>query len=168
MSSIFIQLANIFKTKYPGNTSMSIFIVISLISTCYCLAWDYKMDWGLLRSQEPGKKYLRTKLLYPAWFYYYAMASNFVLRFFWILSIPSWTSKAVKTEIIPLIQCLSEGFRRAQWSLIRIENENVNNFERYRTILQIPAFKEEAQDYEDDTPSTSAQSHSILVGPRSK
>lgn len=38
-----------------------------------------------------------------------------------------------------------EGFRRAQWSLIRIENENVNNFERYRNILQIPTFKDDEE-----------------------
>jgi septin family protein len=41
---------------------------------------------------------------------------------------------------------LVEGFRRAQWSLIRIENENVNNFEKYRNILQIPAFKEDDEE----------------------
>ena len=35
-----------------------------------------------------------------------------------------------------------EAVRRAQWALIRIENENVNNFERYRNVLQIPEFKD--------------------------
>lgn len=45
------------------------------------------MDWGLLRSNEPGKKFLRPKLMYPAWFYYYAIISNFFLRFFWVLGL---------------------------------------------------------------------------------
>ena len=36
-----------------------------------------------------------------------------------------------------------EGLRRAQWALIRIENENVNNFERYRNVLYIPEFEED-------------------------
>jgi hypothetical protein len=35
-----------------------------------------------------------------------------------------------------------EAIRRTQWALIRIENENVNNFERYRNVLQIPEFKD--------------------------
>lgn len=58
------------------------------------------MDWGLFRSKEKGRKYLRPKLMYPIWFYYYAMASNFILRFFWLLSlIPSsefseWSNEA--------------------------------------------------------------------------
>jgi septin family protein len=49
-----------------------------------------------------------------------------------------------------LILSLVEGFRRAQWSLIRIENENVNNFERYRNILQIPAFKDDEEEMEQE------------------
>jgi septin family protein len=39
-----------------------------------------------------------------------------------------------------------EALRRTQWALIRIENENVNNFERYRTVLQIPEFKDMVYD----------------------
>jgi hypothetical protein len=53
------------------------------------------MDWGLIRSNEKGKLYLRPKILYPAWFYYYAMASNLFMRFFWVLSVftyPTWVN----------------------------------------------------------------------------
>ena len=45
------------------------------------------MDWGLIRSNEPGKKFLRSKLLYPVWFYYYAMVSNLIMRFIWVLGV---------------------------------------------------------------------------------
>jgi hypothetical protein len=96
------------------------------------------MDWGLLRSQEPGKKYLRNKIMYPAWFYYYAMISNLFLRFFWILGLipgsdfEKWFNDA---QVMLFILTVAEGFRRTQWALIRIENENINNFEKYRTIL---------------------------------
>ena len=38
---------------------------------------------------------------------------------------------------------MAEALRRTQWTLMRIENENVNNFERYRNVLQIPAYKDE-------------------------
>jgi hypothetical protein len=31
-----------------------------------------------------------------------------------------------------------EIYRRAQWSLFRLENENINNYEKYRTVLEIP------------------------------
>lgn len=39
--------------------------------------------------------------------------------------------------------CLAEGYRRAQWAIIRLENEQINNFEKYRTFLEIPPVKED-------------------------
>ena len=45
------------------------------------------MDWGLLRSNDPGKKYLRSKLLYPVWFYYYAALTNLMMRLMWIVPL---------------------------------------------------------------------------------
>jgi hypothetical protein len=29
-------------------------------------------------------------------------------------------------------------YRRTQWTLFRVENENANNPEKYRTVLDIP------------------------------
>lgn len=107
------------------------FVLINLVSTIYSYGWDLYMDWGLLRSHEPGKWYLRSKLLYPAWFYYFAAVTNLLMRFMWI--IPLYTSRYadwwVDTQTNILVLSVIEGVRRAQWALIRIENENVNNFE---------------------------------------
>ena len=101
------------------------------------------MDWGLFRSNEPGKKFLREKTLFPRWFYYFGLLTNTILRFFWILQVTPLTGWASDPQFLLFILGMAEGFRRILWTLIRIENENVNNFERYRTILQIPAYKEE-------------------------
>jgi hypothetical protein len=38
---------------------------------------------------------------------------------------------------------LLEAFRRGQWSIIRLENEQINNFEKYRTFLEIPAVRDD-------------------------
>ena len=48
------------------------------------------------------------------------------------------------------ISTFAEAFRRAQWALIRIENENQNNFEKYRTILMIPSIKDDDEDLQHD------------------
>lgn len=96
-SSLCIQLASLLKTLYPSKMTVNVLIIVSIVSTVYCLGWDYYMDWGLFRSNEKGKKYLRSKILYPFWFYYYAMISNFIMRFFWILGIltfPTWVSQS--------------------------------------------------------------------------
>lgn len=88
-SVILIQFANIFKHKLKGEVTLSVFIGISIISTLYCYAWDLYMDWGLLRSTEQGKRFLRQKIMLPQWFYYYAIVSNLVMRFAWVLVLYS-------------------------------------------------------------------------------
>lgn len=76
--------------RIRGTPEHTTYLVVSVIGTLYSYSWDIYIDWGLLRSRELGKKCLRPKILYPAWFYYYAASSNFILRFFWVLGlIPS-------------------------------------------------------------------------------
>jgi hypothetical protein len=63
------------------------------------------MDWGLFRETPgKGKRYLRDKLHYPAWFYYYAVISNTILRFFWIFGVLEVNGGSyIDKQIIPLI-----------------------------------------------------------------
>ncbi len=106
------------------------------------------MDWGLLRSFKKGTWGLRPKHLLPAWFYYYATVSNTLLRLLWILPLisifmPGWV---LSTQLLIIIICLGELFRRAQWAIIRLENEQVNNFEKYRTFLEVPSVRDEDEE----------------------
>lgn len=108
------------------------------------------MDWGLVHNPLTKKNshpLLRVKRLLPTWFYYYAIISNLLLRFAWCLPYlpPSVLPAGLQanTQMLFIVLALAEGLRRAQWSLIRIENEQVNNPEKYRAMLEIPAVKEE-------------------------
>jgi hypothetical protein len=62
--SMMMQLVNIPFIKSSGNPGYGIFIGVSIFSSLYSYTWDIYMDWGLLRSNEVGKKYLRHKILY--------------------------------------------------------------------------------------------------------
>ena len=65
------------------------FIAVSIVSTLFSYGWDLYMDWGLLRS-EKGKKAkwgLRPKIIFPAWFYYFAVVTNLLMRFMWIINL---------------------------------------------------------------------------------
>ena len=46
-------------------------------------------------------------------------------------------------EAMFFLLALGEAYRRAQWSLFRVENENINNFEKYRAIMEIPKLPDE-------------------------
>jgi len=77
------------------------------------------------------------------------MMMNFILRFAWTITLipDQYFSQFVKeTGGLFFFLSVAEGYRRAQWSLFRVENENVNNFEKYRIVLEIPKPLEENED----------------------
>ena len=112
------------------------FVVSGVVANCYMLFWDIYMDWNLARSFKKNF-FLRDKIIYPRWMYYSAIVINTMLRFTWITSIPS-LNPPISDETKVFFLSVLEIYRRIQWSLFRIENENTNNPEKYRTILDIP------------------------------
>jgi hypothetical protein len=119
-----------------SSSNRPLVIVVGLINTGYLLFWDVHMDWnlGYINSKN---FFLREKLLYPVFFYYVAIVLNFFLRFTWLCNfyIPS---ELMREEFKIFLFSVLEIYRRTQWSLFRVENENQNNFEKYRTFLEIP------------------------------
>ena len=111
-----------------------------MIATIYCMAWDYKMDWGLLRTAKAGKYGLRDKLTYKPSFYYFAIVLNFILRFWWLAGVVDWPYEenkerfAYRYQTMAFLSMFAEGLRRTIWALIRVENEFFNNFEQYRSV----------------------------------
>lgn len=59
----------------------------NVFATLFCLFWDFYMDWGMFRTTAPGKFCLRDKITFKPWFYYYAMVSNFLFRFVWVVAV---------------------------------------------------------------------------------
>ena len=39
-------------------------IIAAIVSTCYTLTWDIKMDWGLLDKNAGENKFLREETVY--------------------------------------------------------------------------------------------------------
>jgi len=60
-----------------------------LAATTYCFVWDLYMDWGLFRNLESKSPnfLLRNKIMFPRWFYFYAIVVNFALRYLWLVQI---------------------------------------------------------------------------------
>lgn len=122
--------------SWQYSTNRDLIIIVGLINTSYLLFWDIRMDWnvGYINAK---KFFLRDKLLYPVYFYYFAIITNFVLRLTWLINLFIITTTN-GDEIKILIFSFLEVYRRTQWTLFRVENENQNNFEKYRTVLEIP------------------------------
>lgn len=141
----FPHLAN--ALKYLGGISYSFFLwnfqkifhnyvmlTVAIIATAYLLWWDIYMDWSLGDLQSKNF-YLRDKIHFPKPFYYYCIVQDVILRYTWLYNIyVNFIDPQTKLFILSIL----EVWRRMVWSFIRIENENQNDPEKYRAILEIP------------------------------
>ena len=134
------------------STSYWFYFSFQMITTIFCLYWDYYWDWGLFNGDmNCGHKHLRikSKMTFSPTFYYLCIIENFILRFWWLFTSAGITFKETeywvlqKIEFLVIMGVLAELTRRLIWSIIRVENEFHNNYEQYRDILAIPPIKED-------------------------
>ncbi|CAG0919218.1 unnamed protein product [Notodromas monacha] len=70
------------------NPYFYLWILASIVSSCYAYTWDVRMDWGLLESSSGDNKFLREEIVYPhRGHYYLAIVTDFLLRFGWAISL---------------------------------------------------------------------------------
>jgi len=139
--SITVALLSFFWPTYP---SLRIFwIIITFISSCSSFVWDIIIDFGFL---EKGKNYpLRNRLYYkPKIIYYLIAASDFVLRFFWLLTIsPEVLGSLFRPETLSIILNSLEMIRRGSWNVIKIEYKyiDISNEFKVSNDIELPFVK---------------------------
>jgi len=117
-----------------------LWLISFICSTLYMYCWDLWMDWGLGRIKSKHF-FLRDDLVWVnhKWFYWYCIVSNFVFRFFWTITItPFAVDVGMQTEMLNLIAASIEIIRRFTWAIIRVENEHLNNCDKFRVIDFVP------------------------------
>jgi hypothetical protein len=112
----------------------TIFIGVAAYSSLFALCYDLLVDWNLLHVKS-SNFLLRNRIKFPKWFYYYAIVTNTFIRFLWFMNVIILPFP--RDYIMLTVNCL-EVYRRAQWILIRVENETLYNIERYRSYLPVP------------------------------
>jgi len=113
------------------------FIVCATTNSIYCSVWDLAMDWSLLNPYAENP-FLRDVLGYkrPS-LYYLAMVVDPILRFNWVF-YAIFSSELQHSALLSFFVGLSEVFRRAMWSLFRVENEHCTNVGRFRASRDVP------------------------------
>ncbi|XP_066548657.1 xenotropic and polytropic retrovirus receptor 1 homolog isoform X2 [Amia ocellicauda] len=89
-------------------------IVFSVISSCYTLIWDLKMDWGLFDKNAGENTFLREEIVYPQKAYYYcAIVEDVILRFAWTIQISLSTLDVIPStaDILATVLAPLEVFR---------------------------------------------------------
>ncbi|KAF2075224.1 hypothetical protein CYY_003485 [Polysphondylium violaceum] len=140
LSIVTSAIAHAQLTPDPGNFGlMALWYFTASISTIYSCAWDFLMDWGVLRLHSRNFL-LRDHLYYRhKSVYYFAIVSNIIMRVSWAVNI-SFESYSSKTkELIVLITSIIEVTRRFQWNFFRLENEHLSNVGKFKAFeLRIP------------------------------
>lgn len=148
----------------------SIWFSVLCISTLYAYLWDVLMDWGLFEANVNGRRWirwqLRSKRLYRhTGFYYWALLSNFFGRIAWALTItPHGVMNGMPAPVSTTLLAVVELLRRAQWSLLRLENEYLSNSAHYRSVKDVPMLLDVATYGEEAQKTRTSTWSGVLVG----
>jgi hypothetical protein len=129
---------------WPQHPSLHIFwLIFTFISSCCSFAWDIIIDFGFF---EKGNNYpLRNKLYYkPKFIYYFILMYNFVLRFFWLLTIsPEVLGTLFRPETLSIILNSFEITRRSCWNILKVENKHIDISKEYKVSndIELPFVK---------------------------
>ena len=128
--SITVALISFLSPTYP---SLHVFwLIFTFISSCCSFAWDLIIDFGYF---EEGPNYpLRNKLYYkPKIIYYLIALYDFILRFFWLLTIsPEILGTLFRPETLSIILNSFEITRRGCWNFLKVENKHIDISKEFR------------------------------------
>ncbi|CAN9502970.1 unnamed protein product [Ophioblennius macclurei] len=138
----FSALYSTHKDEAPAEAQIFFYLFIAclIVSSCYTLVWDLKMDWGLFDRNAGENTFLREEIVYPHKAYYYsAIVEDVLLRFAWILtvSLTTLTNFHGMSDILATVLAPLEVFRRFVWNFFRLENEHLNNCGEFRAVRDI-------------------------------
>ncbi len=139
--SITVALLSFLWPQFP---SLHIFwLIFTFISSCGSFAWDIVIDFGFL---EKGKNFpLRNKLYYkPIFIYYFIALYDFILRFFWLLTIsPEVLGSLFRPETLSIILNSFEITRRGCWNFLKVENKHVDISKEFKVSndIELPFVK---------------------------
>ncbi|XP_022968056.1 phosphate transporter PHO1 homolog 10-like isoform X2 [Cucurbita maxima] len=135
-----------------GVSWMVLALISSAVSMLINTYWDIVVDWGLLRKHSKNK-YLRDRLLVSnKRVYFAAIIVNVVLRVAWIQLVLAFNLRSFqKLAAVTSISCL-EIVRRGLWNFFSLENEHLNNVNKYRSFKSVPlpfSYSDDENDKDD-------------------
>jgi len=129
---------------YPTYPFLYIFwLILTFISSCCSFTWDIIIDFGFL---EKGPNFpLRKKLYYkPKIIYYLIALYDFILRFFWLLTIsPEVLGTLFRPETLSIILNSFEITRRGCWNFLKVENKHIDISNEFKVTndVELPFVK---------------------------
>lgn len=128
---------------FVGTSSIAalvVWILCAIGSSAYSFWWDVQRDWGLAHPKDRSHHFLlRDRLIYGRpLLYYWAILSDAVLRLGWTLTISPEFYSRYDPKLFQSVLSSIEIYRRGQWNIFRLENEQLNNVGLFRATNYVP------------------------------
>lgn len=140
---LLVVISSTYKGYRPPSDSVALgaWLTCAGINAVFAWYWDVTQDWGLFdkKAVRPNR-YLRARLLYPSRpLYWWGIISDGILRFAWTASLSTNLFFAhTNSKIYATILASIEVYRRGQWNVYRLENEQTNNVGKFRATNYVP------------------------------
>lgn len=125
-----------------NNVFFGLWLTFALVNVTYSYYWDVVQDWGLFKHDSPRKwPLLRAQLMIAQPYYYYvAMVLNAVFRIISGMSLSRsiFFGRYATTSLFATFLFECESLRRSLWNFFRLENEHLNNVEKFRAVDLLP------------------------------
>lgn len=131
------------------------FVLANVFSTMYKCYWDVVKDCGLFRfSKDVRCKGLRKDIVFNPLLYYLAIILNLFMRFMWVVlfAVRFTSNTRLDMQYFLFLVAFAGIFRRFIWNIFRLENEHLNNCDKFRAVLDIPLpFQAPQEDQKKET-----------------
>lgn len=135
------MVANIGDTNAELDSLKILWFASSTIVSCIAAGWDMIYDFGVfeslyavkpsystnggqdLKANEQRWPLLRKQLTFPAWFYYFAIIEDWILKFGWLIFLILFRVFSIEAEVALTLTTLTDLFSKFVWNVIKIENE---------------------------------------------
>ena len=133
--SITVSFLSFLSPTYPS--LVTFWLIFTFISSVCHFLWDVKMDFGLFEKGEdyPLRKsrYFKNKFIY-----YFTLIFDFIMRFFWLLTIsPEILGSLFRPETLSIILGSLEMIRRTLWGILKVEKKHIDISKEYKITYEI-------------------------------
>jgi hypothetical protein len=119
-----------------GTAFIVIYLALKTVDTTFKVCYETWVEYGVLRPAA-ANFLLRDTILFPQWTYYASVAANVLARY---LFVGAWFVKKAHPEaewVFPVFSAI-EVSRRVLWNFYRVEHDQVDNTENYKTVRNAP------------------------------
>eukprot|EP00164_Ancoracysta_twista_P004301 GFYU01005794.1.p1 GENE.GFYU01005794.1~~GFYU01005794.1.p1 ORF type:complete len:659 (+),score=155.32 GFYU01005794.1:146-2122(+) len=124
--------------KAITNPYYSLWLACYVCVVLFAFVWDVFVDWAVVIKNARGEWELKSTALCDAqWSMWLLVLTNLGMRVMWGFTLTPMKVRFVDKEYEATLLTCIELMRRGMWTVLRLQNEQENNPDNYRSITEI-------------------------------